>query len=369
MSHWHSVDGDFTIILPTLNEGENIVPMLETLRRLYPSSRVLVVDDSSTDGTPEKVTSYSRSDSNVTLVKRETSDRGLTASILDGIVMSQTPYFVVLDADFQHPPEAIAPVMDEILRGNDLVVGIRKDKRKLPTIRKISSGGAHKMAAAYLGLRGKPRCRDMMSGFFGGKTEVSKGIIIREFSHFERQGFKALFDLLKFAPKDLKVSEIEFEFGERRGGSSKLDSRVVLSIMRQCGVGGKALAIATNFFLLSMLGRFMGALILGLFSTFVFLTWTGEEWSHVIVFPTVISFLLAVGYIVIANQFLSDRKRTDGLVRGMQVIGTAFSGYVINLSLFYIVATEIPAFQILPTFLGFGIAAGWDTIGANIQTK
>jgi dolichol-phosphate mannosyltransferase len=366
MNDWHGSDGDFTIILPTLNEGQNIIPMLDALSKLYPSAKMLVVDDSSVDGTPEKVQAYVKTSSRISLIKRRPKDNGLTASIVDGILASTTPYFVVLDADFQHPPEAVGEIMDGLLKGSDLVIGVRKDMRKLPFARKVSSRGAHRMASAYLRARGQPRSRDMMSGFFGSRTDLCKDIIAKNHSRFQRHGFKALFDILKFAPKDIKVSEIEFDFGERRGGTSKLNSKVVISIMKQCGWGGKALAALTTFFLLTMLGRFVAALMLGLFSTFIFLEMTGEAWSDMIIFPMVISFLLAVGYVVIANEFLSGRKKNVGIIRGMQIVATSFSGYLLNMGLIYIVATNVPSFQILPTFLGFGIAVGWDTIGSSI---
>ena len=43
MSAW--MEDSFSIILPTLNEGENILPMMETLDSLYPNASIVVVDD------------------------------------------------------------------------------------------------------------------------------------------------------------------------------------------------------------------------------------------------------------------------------------------------------------------------------------
>jgi hypothetical protein len=47
---------------------------------------------------------------------------------------------------------------------------------------------------------------------------------------------------MKFAPEDLHIKEIEFEFGTRRGGESKLSSTVILSLLRQSEPFGKILA-------------------------------------------------------------------------------------------------------------------------------
>lgn len=370
MHDWHVSDGrSFTVILPTLNEGQNIIPMLDALMGLYPAAKVLVVDDSSPDGTAEKVTAYSKQCPNVSLIRRNAEDAGLTASIVEGIALTETPYFVVMDADFQHPPEAVSEIMDAVVGGSHIAVGVRKDMKGLQFARKVSSRGAHRMASAYLRMKGKPRTRDTMSGFFGGRTDFCKKIIMKEFGRFQRRGFKALFDLLKFAPEGAEVSEVEFHFGERRGGSSKLTSQVVISIMKQCGWGGRAVAAVTTFLLLTMLGRFVAALMLGLLSTFIFLGMTGEPWTEMILFPMVISFLLAVGYVVVANELLSGRRRYVGMIRGLQIVATAFTGFILNLGLFYIVATEIPSFQVLPTLLGFGIAASYDALGSSIPSE
>ncbi|MDH7508764.1 MAG: glycosyltransferase [Methanomassiliicoccales archaeon] len=360
-------NGDFTIILPTLNESQNIIPMLETLNSLYPSAKILVIDDSSTDGTQAKVRDYAHIHNQVSLIERNIEDRGLTASVMDGILLSETPYFVVLDADFQHPPEAIKDIIYALREGNDIVVGVRKNKRKLSFTRKISSWGAHCLASLYLRAKRKRRSRDTMSGFFGGRTEFCKKIVAENYEKFERRGFKILFDILKFSPEWTKVSEIEFEFGERRGGSSKLDAKVVLSIMRQCGVFGKGLAAATSFFLLSMLGRFIAAFILGILTTIVFLTLTNQPWHTLGIFPTVISFLIAVGYVVVANEFFAGRRKRAGLIKGLQIMFTVFTGYLINLGLFYIIASDLLDLQLVPMFIGFSLSAFYDTVGCSID--
>ena len=72
----------FSVILPTLNEADNIVPIIETISKLYPSSKVIVVDDNSSDGTPEKVLERYPSSDRVKVIRRDPKDRGLTASIM-----------------------------------------------------------------------------------------------------------------------------------------------------------------------------------------------------------------------------------------------------------------------------------------------
>ena len=132
-------DGVFSVILPTLNEADNIVPIIETISRLYPSSKVIVVDDNSSDGTPERVLERYPSSDRVKVVRRDPKDRGLTASIMDGILKADTKYFVVMDADFQHPPQSLGGMVESLIGGNDLVIGVREDKMSLLFYRQIAS--------------------------------------------------------------------------------------------------------------------------------------------------------------------------------------------------------------------------------------
>jgi len=161
---------DFTVILPTLNEGDNIGPMIESLASLYPRSAILVVDDNSADGTVYKASNSPSARDRVKVITRDPKDKGLTASIMEGIMNTRTPYFVVLDADFQHPVETIAKFMRSLKGGSDLVVGTREDKMSMVLQRKLASSGANSLAKLYLRAKRQPYSKDTMSGFFGGRT-------------------------------------------------------------------------------------------------------------------------------------------------------------------------------------------------------
>jgi dolichol-phosphate mannosyltransferase len=253
---------EFTIVLPTYNEVENISNMVRTLFDRYPGVKVRVVDDGSKDGTVESVISMQAQFPELELLQRNPADRGLTGALMDGIVGVRTAYYVAMDSDFQHPPIYVADMMDALLKGPDLAIGCRRNKGPLGFTRRMGSAGAHKLAATYLWFRRKPRSRDIMSGFFGGRTEVSRQIIERRGSTFERKGFKVLFDLLKNAPQGMTVVEVNFDFADRAGGKSKLSSDIILSVLKQCGIGGRAAGYSLQFFLINRAGRVLGLLML-----------------------------------------------------------------------------------------------------------
>jgi dolichol-phosphate mannosyltransferase len=352
-------------VLPTLNEAENILPMMEALDQLYPSSSILVMDDNSKDGTADIVRKFSEKRANVEVVTRDRADRGLSASIFEGIIRTKTEFFVIMDADFQHPPAAVQGVMDSLLRGNDLAVGVRQDKMSLPFMRKMASIGANKLAASYLWMKRRPSTVDNMSGFFGGRADICREIAVEHADEFERRGFKALFDLLKFLPRSTKIEEVEFHFDTRRGGESKLNSNIIFSILRQCGYGGKFLAATASFLLTNMIGRFLFSMILGLGFTFGVLLVTGVAWDRDLITATIWSIGLATVYIVLANQWVFTRGRRDGIVLGAKLVFTGFSGYLLNLLVFYSLFYAMPSVQVVSSFLGFGIAYAWTTVGAS----
>ncbi len=236
-----AANGDATIILPTLNEVDNIRAMLTTLTSLYPDQSILVVDDDSEDGTAAAVRGWG-GDEDVRVVVRDRSDRGLSASIYDGIRICRTPYFVVMDCDFQHPPGKVADLLHEMRDGADLTIGVRTDRSALTPFRRFSSSVAHVMAHCYLVFRSQPTSRDIMTGFFAGRTEIFQNVIEEREDELERKGFKALFDLLKLCPPGIDTREVEFDFMPRMAGESKISPLVIISILRQCGRGGKMVA-------------------------------------------------------------------------------------------------------------------------------
>lgn len=241
--------GQFSVILPVYNEAENIEKMISTLDGLYPGIRILVMDDNSKDDTIKICRDIESRNERVKLFVRAPEDRGLTASVAEGIVCAETPYFIVMDADFQHPPEILKCIMGELSNGSDLVIGKRTQKNALSTARRIYSDAAQGLAAFYLKFNGQPLSHDIMSGLFGSRTEMCQKIVEKNGENFERPGFKVLFDLLKFIDPDSTVSEVEYMFGNRAGGESKLNGSIIVSVLRQCGkTGGKFAKVAAVIF-------------------------------------------------------------------------------------------------------------------------
>ncbi|MFX0152412.1 MAG: glycosyltransferase, partial [Candidatus Hodarchaeota archaeon] len=180
-----------TVIVPTLNERSNIDLLIRKLLSDYPEISIIVVDDGSTDGTPDIVRDWNAKNPKVTLLDRkEELIKGLTISLVDGIKLTRTEFFIVIDCDFQHPPEKIKDGLLLLTKGFELIVGTRTKIVGWSFIRKIISLGASTLGKVSLWLRRKPRPKDIMSGFFGGKTSFIQEIIVQHQRSFEPKGFK-----------------------------------------------------------------------------------------------------------------------------------------------------------------------------------
>ena len=219
-----------SVILPTYNESQNISTMIDSIADALPSgmrAEIIVVDDSSPDGTGDIAQSHVHSLGNRGIqveVIRRPAKLGLSSAILAGANSASGEVVVVMDSDMSHPPQTIPHMLDEIKKC-DIVVASRYVKGGAvagwPFKRKIVSKGANKIARYSLGIR----IKDPMSGFFAFKRHIIHGI------KFDAIGYKMLLELLVKA-RGARVTEIPYTFINRRFGKSKLDSKVAVDYAR-----------------------------------------------------------------------------------------------------------------------------------------
>jgi len=219
---------DLTVLIPTFNEEANIRNIVMAVDAVFHEhslhGQILVVDDSSSDATISIVHELMISKENVEILVRE-KDHGLSQSVADGFSHALSDVFIVIDADFSHPPVLIPRLYEEIRKGNDIVIGSRYMEgggiRKWPLKRRIISIGA-----TFLGRLLFPDITDPVSGFFAVKKEVVDKAPLKP------RGYKILLEVLgKGIWKNDK--EIPFEFVDREIGSSKLKTGTIIDYARQ----------------------------------------------------------------------------------------------------------------------------------------
>lgn len=118
---------ELSIIVPTYNERENIIELVERLKECLSglSWEVIFVDDDSPDGTADNVRQIARHDARVRCIHR-IGRRGLSSACIEGMLASTAPYLAVMDADLQHDERLLPKMLSALKReGPDIVVGSR----------------------------------------------------------------------------------------------------------------------------------------------------------------------------------------------------------------------------------------------------
>jgi len=213
---------DLSVIIPTFNEEENILNIIgevdAVLKKRNINGEILVVDDNSQDRTIALVQELHTKYENVNILVRM-DDHGLSQSVADGFSHASSGIFVVIDADFSHPPALIPQMYQEILAGNDVVIGSRYMEgggiRKWPLKRRVISIGA-----TFLGRLLFPDITDPVSGFFAVRREVVANAPLKP------KGYKILLEVLGKGTW-ANDREIPFEFVDREIGSSKLKFKTI----------------------------------------------------------------------------------------------------------------------------------------------
>ena len=114
------------ICIPTFNESENIVRMIDAVHALVPATDILVIDDGSPDGTARLVRERMAVDTRIHIVERS-GKLGLGTAYCAGFAYAlEKGYDIIMqmDADFSHDPKDLLRFLDEI-QDFDLIIGSR----------------------------------------------------------------------------------------------------------------------------------------------------------------------------------------------------------------------------------------------------
>ena len=216
----------FSVVLPTYNERGSILALDARLRASVGplGGEILVVDDSSPDGTAELVESFPPGGP-YRLIRRA-ARMGLASAVIEGIGHAGSDRVAVMDADGSHPPESIPEMVHALESGAEFVLGSRHlpgaSARGLTGSRRVLSRGAALLARPLV------RVSDPMSGFFAFDRRILDGVTLSPV------GYKiALEILVRCRPR--RVVEVPYSFAPRLAGESKLGGDQVGQYLRHLG--------------------------------------------------------------------------------------------------------------------------------------
>jgi len=221
MTDSSAFSNSISIIIPTLNEEENIVPLVSEIAACAVSFReILFVDDHSTDATCDKIRALAGTHP-IRLIEQDGAGPGLATAIMSGARAARGEVLLVMDADLSHPPDRIEDLVAPLFAGTaDLVVGSRYVKGGStpgwPAWRRAVSRAGATLAHPLTGLH------DSMCGFFAiGRYQLLELAP-------QTSGFKIVFETMLRARGTLRVLEIPIVFRERARGKSKMSFGVAL---------------------------------------------------------------------------------------------------------------------------------------------
>ena len=227
--------------MPAWNEVENIKRMIEELvKREFPTidadMQLLIVDNHSTDGTTDTVEKATKAYANVHIIEQDKP--GLGWAYVRGMQYAvrelKADAVMEMDADFQHPPRFVKPMVDAYLNGAEYVIGSRYIKggsvpKEWAASRKaISFFGNLFIRTVLLNFK----IHDLTTGFRLTKVKgVLDKIDLEKLRNLDRFAYKV--DLLYQSMKNSgKTVEVPLEFASRTSDKSKFNWKEMVSTFK-----------------------------------------------------------------------------------------------------------------------------------------
>jgi len=221
------------IMIPTYNEKANLPDLISLLHQTMPEAEILVVDDTSPDGTSEEAARRAQTDPKLHLLQRDRAVKGRGWAGRDGFVKALemgAEAVVEMDGDLSHQPRFIPSLLKPLEEKRaDVVLGSRympggKDVDR-PFHRQATSSLAKQYLKMVLGLK----AQDPTSGFRAFSRDAL--LKIKAATLTARDPFTVSEILFRCYRAGLRVTEVPIEFLDRTKGESKLGLTTLLKYL------------------------------------------------------------------------------------------------------------------------------------------
>jgi len=341
-------------VLPTYNESTNIGPLLAALQEQFvripnQEMHILVVDDSSPDGTADVVRDAQRDMANVHLLIGQ--KKGLGAAYIRGISHAlehlDAQAVMEMDADFSHKPEDIPRLLINIEYGADFVIG----SRYVPGGTIPSEWTLYRRANSLFGnivaryIAGLYRVRDCTAGFRAIRASLLQRI---DLPQLRVQGYAFQVALLHAAViAGAKVVEIPVDFVDRTRGESKLGIRDIAEfVLNACWLRFQTSKTFIKFLVVGASGV---AVNLGVFAVLLRLDINQFVASPLAIETSIVGNFLLNNYWTFRSRRVGSRLR----IRGLKFNAVSLFSLLISFSTFVALSVLQPnGSPILHQFIG-----------------
>jgi glycosyltransferase involved in cell wall biosynthesis len=223
------------VVIPTYNEADSVLGVIERVLAADPRADVLVVDDGSPDGTAKLVAERAAGEPRLHLLERD-AKQGLGAAYRAGFAWGLDRGYdalVEMDADLSHPPDRLPALLDGLAEA-DLVIGSRyvpggRTVNWSPLRKAISRGGN-----AYVRLALGLPVHDSTAGYRAYRRQVLEALPV---SAVRSNGYSFQVEMAhRTWQEGFRVLEVPITFTERATGVSKMSKRIVAEALWRVGV-------------------------------------------------------------------------------------------------------------------------------------
>jgi len=217
------INSEIGVILPTYCEAQNIEKLIDEIENLNLFTSILVIDDSSPDGTSDIVRKRQKKHGNILLFERP-KKFGLGTAITDGfkifLSLENPPrYIITMDADYSHNPKEIPKLITPAKKGFDLVIGSRYCQGGSARDWSIIRLAVSKVANLLTKLRINAKISDYTSGMRCYSTKLVRGII----NNLHSRTYEIQIETIRQANLGkFRIREVPITFVNRKKGKSKL---------------------------------------------------------------------------------------------------------------------------------------------------
>ena len=226
------------IVIPTYNEKETLPSLIEKIfdkiRPLVEELHVVIVDDSSPDGTADIARNLGEKFQKISVIQRP-GKMGLGAAYKDGFThvlqKLESNLIVQMDADHSHDPSELANMIEKIV-DYDFIIASRHVTGSSVIGWGLGRKVTHSIAGAIAKVSANIDIDDCTSGFRMFKREALEKI---EFNKIEADGFAFQIEVLyQLKQKGLHGLEVPTTFVNRTEGESKMDNSEVIQFIKMC---------------------------------------------------------------------------------------------------------------------------------------
>lgn len=348
-----------SLIIPTYNEKDNIQKLLLKLKEEFYQnkidSEIIIVDDNSPDGTGQILEDLKTKYQNLKVIHRN-GKLGLSSAVLEGFKIAEGDIIGVMDADLSHPTEKINEMLEDIIKGSDLVIGSRYVAggkiEGWSLYRKLLSKGATILARVFTSVK------DPMSGFFMTRKEIITNNTINP------KGFKILLELL--IKSDYKnIIEIPIVFNNRTVGESKAGIKEIIfylqNLFSYLPYKKQVVLEFFRFAFVGLVGTIINITILYLFT---------ERLKIYYLFSAIFSFIIAATINFIFNKIWTFNEKifTKIIEKYAQFLTVSLIALLLNIIFLYILTEFVKIYYIISQVIAIGISLIINFIGNKIWT-